>query len=59
VQLVTPNQAETNLALGSNGQVGSTGLFLIRFIPEPGLLMLLGSGIAGLLLLGRSRMRGS
>jgi hypothetical protein len=57
VQLVTPNQAQTNLPLGSNDEVGSTGLFVMRFIPEPGLLMLVGSGIAGLALLGRGRMR--
>jgi hypothetical protein len=57
VQLVTPNQVETNLALGSNNKVGSTVVFVMRFIPEPGLLMLLGSGVAGLALLGRKRMR--
>jgi hypothetical protein len=29
----------------------------IHFTPEPGLMLLLGSGVAGLALLGRSRMR--
>jgi hypothetical protein len=29
----------------------------LHFIPEPGLLLLLGSGIAGLLMLGRNRIR--
>jgi len=29
---------------------------LIRFIPEPGLLLLLGSGVIGLVVLGRTRM---
>lgn len=29
----------------------------IRFVPEPELLVLLGSGVAGLLLIGRSRSR--
>lgn len=57
VQLVTPNQAQTNLPLGSNDQVGSSGLFIMHFIPEPGLLLLLGSGVVGLALLGRARMR--
>jgi hypothetical protein len=28
-----------------------------HFVPEPGLLLLLGSGAAGLVLFGRSRMR--
>mgnify|MGYP000175699932 CR=1 FL=1 len=32
-------------------------ILVIRFIPEPGLLLLLGSGVAGLVLLGRRRMR--
>jgi hypothetical protein len=55
VQLVTPNQIVTNSAL--NEKIGSFGILAIRFIPEPGLLLLLGSGVAGLVLLGRSRMR--
>ena len=57
VQLVTPNQTETNLPVGSNDVVGSTGLFVMRFIPEPGLMLLLGSGIVGLAFLGRNRIR--
>jgi len=57
VQLVTPHQVQTNLPLGSNDEVGSTAFFVMRFIPEPGLLMLLGSGVVGLALLGRARMR--
>jgi hypothetical protein len=28
-----------------------------RFVPEPGMLLLLGSGVAGLVLLGRSRLQ--
>ena len=57
VQLVTPNQSRTNLPLGSNDKVGSTVVFAMEFIPEPGLLLLLGSGVFGLALLGRARMR--
>jgi hypothetical protein len=57
VQLVTPNQVETNLALGTADKVASAGIALIQFIPEPGLLVLLSSGIVGLALLGRKRMR--
>jgi len=57
LQLVTPNQVRTNLALGSSRKVAILGELLVRFIPEPGLLVLLGSGVAGLLLLGRSRIR--
>jgi hypothetical protein len=57
VQLVSPSQVVTNLPNGSNAKVASGVILLTHFIPEPGLLLLLGSGIAGLALLGRSRMR--
>jgi hypothetical protein len=57
VQLVTPQQVTTNLPLGSSDKVASGAFFLIRFIPEPGLLLLLASGVAGLALLGRRRFR--
>ena len=57
IQLVTPSQVSTNLPLGSNKRVASGQTLFIRFIPEPGLLLLLGSGVAGLALLGRSRLR--
>jgi len=57
LQLVTPNQVYTNLPFGSTDKIASSAMLLIRFIPEPGLLLLLGSGVAGLALLGRKRMR--
>jgi hypothetical protein len=57
LQIVTPSQVRTNLALGSNVKVSVLTELLIHFIPEPGLLLLLGSGVAGLALIGRSRMR--
>ena len=57
VQLVTPSQVVTNLPLGSSDKMGSFVISVIKFIPEPGLLLLLGSGVAGLAFLGRSRMR--
>ena len=57
IQLVTPSQVRTNLALGSNANVASGQTLFIHFIPEPGLLLLLGSGVAGLALLGRRRLR--
>jgi hypothetical protein len=56
VQLVTPNQVVTNLPLGSSDKMGSFVITVIHFIPEPGLLLLLGSGVAGLAFLGRRRM---
>ncbi len=57
IQLVAPTQVLTNLATGTNDKIASGQRFIIRFIPEPGLLLLIGSGVAGLALLGRSRMR--
>jgi len=57
VQLVTPNQVQTNLPFGSNALVASGLKLRIHFIPEPGLMLLIGSGIAGVALLGRRRMR--
>jgi hypothetical protein len=57
LQLVTPNQAHTNLPFGSTDKVASSAMLMIRFIPEPGLLLLLGSGVAGLGIFGRKRMR--
>jgi hypothetical protein len=57
VQLVTPGQIETNLPLGSSDQMAGRIILVLHFIPEPGLLLLLGSGVAGLAVLGRRRLR--
>ena len=57
VQLVTPVQVTTNLPFGSNDKISAGATLVIHFIPEPGLLLLLGSGVAGLALLGHRRMR--
>jgi hypothetical protein len=50
-------QVVTNLTNGSNQKIALFGFLHIHFIPEPGMLLLLGSGVAGLVLLGRHRMR--
>jgi hypothetical protein len=57
LQIVTPSQVRTNLTLGTSVKVSTITELLIHFIPEPGLLLLIGSGIVGLVVLGRSRMR--
>jgi hypothetical protein len=57
VQLITPMQVVTNLTSGSNSKIALFGTLTIHFIPEPGMLLLLGSGVAGLVLLGRHRMK--
>lgn len=59
VQLVSPSLVRTNLPPAPVGErrVASGTYLLIHFIPEPDLLLLLGSGIAGLAVLGRRRWR--
>jgi len=56
LQLVTPSQVVTTILSGTNKKIASGNIFLINFIPEPGLLLLLGSGVIGLVVLGRTRM---
>lgn len=61
VQLVTPNRVVTNMPIGFGGPGGPATKIVpvikarIEFIPEPGLALLLGSGIAGLAVLARVR----
>jgi hypothetical protein len=57
VQLVSPTQVETNLPFGANAKVASGQIITVHFIPEPGLLLLLGSGVVGVALIGRRRLR--
>jgi hypothetical protein len=57
LQIVTPSQIRTNLPLGSNKKLSVITELLVHFIPEPGLLLLLGSGVVGLAVLGRNRMK--
>jgi hypothetical protein len=57
VQLITPMQVVTNLTSGSNAKIALFGFLNIHFVPEPGMLLLLGSGVAGLVLLGRHRIK--
>jgi hypothetical protein len=57
VQLVSPNQQTVQGVPGNSDKGGTITRSTIRFIPEPGLLALLGAGAAGVVLLGRSRRR--
>jgi hypothetical protein len=57
IQLIAPIQVST---IGLPGEIEKLSLFgtlRIQFAPEPGLLLLVGSGGVGLALLGRARMR--
>jgi hypothetical protein len=56
VQFVTASVVLTSLD-PPNDRQASIVFARFKFIPEPGMLLLLGSGVAGLVLLGRSRMR--
>ena len=55
VTLVTPVFISTNI--GASAVIPGFGILNLHFVPEPGTLMLLGSGIAGLVAFGRSRAR--
>jgi hypothetical protein len=57
VQLVTVSKAYTTL-VGAFPEVPVTGIVTLHFVPEPGTLLLLASGVAGLAFLGRRRHRG-
>ena len=55
VTIVTPIFISTNI--GASAILPAFGILNLHFVPEPGTLMLLGSGIAGLVAFGRSRVR--
>jgi len=55
ITLVTPIFISTNI--GASAVLPGFGVLNLHFVPEPGTLMLLGSGIAAIGVYGRSRMR--
>jgi hypothetical protein len=57
IQLIAPAQMMTVGIAGNWSQLAMFSTLTLRFIPEPGLLLLIGSGVVGLGLLGRSRMK--
>ena len=57
VQFITPTQVLIKGLAGNTQKLSLFTSLTLHFIPEPGLMLLLGSGVVGLALLGRSRMR--
>ena len=57
IQLVNPNQTTTSGVPGNSDKSGNIGRLTLHFIPEPGILLLLGSGALGMLLLGSRRLK--
>ena len=55
IQLVTPFMVSTSI--GAIGAIPSFGILNLHFVPEPGTLLLLTSGVLGLGMIGRRRMR--
>ena len=57
IQLITPSQVTVQGVPANNFKLTLFSTLTIHFVPEPGLLLLIGSGVVGLGLLGRSRLR--
>jgi hypothetical protein len=57
IQLIAPQQVTTTGIAGNSAKLTLFAALTLHFIPEPGLLLLIGSGVVGLALLGRSRMK--
>jgi hypothetical protein len=57
ISFINPMVALTEGIAGNSQHMGLFSRLTIHFIPEPGMILLLGSGIAGLVILGRHRMR--
>jgi hypothetical protein len=57
LQVISAQHTTTVGAPGNNDISGQFARILVHFIPEPGLLLLLGSGAVGMAVLGRKRIR--
>jgi len=57
IQLIAPQQVTTSGIAGNSTKLTLFTTLTLHFVPEPGLLLLIGSGVVGLGLLGRSRIK--
>jgi hypothetical protein len=57
IQLVAPTQVISAGISGNSTTVALFSTLTLHFIPEPGLLLLIASGVVGLGLVGRRRMK--
>jgi hypothetical protein len=57
IQLIASQQVTTAGIAGNSTKLTLFTALTLHFIPEPGLLLLIGSGVVGLGLLGSSRMK--
>jgi hypothetical protein len=57
IQLITPAQVNITGIPANNFKLTLFSTLTLHFVPEPGLLLLIGAGVVGLALLGRSRLR--
>ncbi len=57
IQLITPIQVVTSGISGESDKLSLFTTLTIHFVPEPGVMLLLGSGVVGLVMLGQRRMR--
>ncbi|MBW2289859.1 MAG: PEP-CTERM sorting domain-containing protein, partial [Deltaproteobacteria bacterium] len=57
IQLIAPQQVTVQGVNSNSSELTLFASLTLHFVPEPGLLLLIGSGVVGLGLLGRSRMK--
>jgi hypothetical protein len=57
IQLIAPQQVTTAGIAGNSDKLTLFTRMTLHFVPEPGLMLLIASGVVGLGLLGRSRMK--